>query len=101
MSVLIRSTLQPFSLMKTLLGSELSPSVRNECLARFVHRFTGQHRPAWYNRPDCMACPVQFVDDEDWLAHTRFHVTKTGKLDGQFDSCESSPTWPNNPELRK
>ena len=87
--------------METLLGSELSPSVQTECLRRFVHRFTGEHRPQWTTRPDCKACPVQFADDWDWLANTRFHVTKTGKLDGSFDFCESSPTWPFNPELRK
>ena len=101
MPVLIHSTIQPFYPMKTQLGSELSPSVRKECLARFVHRFTGQHRPAWANRPDSRTYPVQFVDDEDWLAHTRFTVTKSGKLDGRFGYCESSPTWPLNPELRK
>ena len=98
---MIHSTIQPISLMKTLLGSELSPSVRKECLARFVHRFTGQHRPEWANGPDSLTCHVQFVDDEDWLAHTRFTVTKSGKLDGRFGHCESSPTWPLNPELRK
>ena len=87
--------------MKTLLGSSLRPEVQTECLRRFVHRFTGEHRPQWTTRPDCKACPVQFADDRDWLAHTRFYVTKAGKLDRRFDSCESSPTWPFNPELRK
>ena len=87
--------------MKMLFGSSLRPEVQTECLRRFVHRFTGEHLPQWATRPDCEACPVQFADDWDWLAHTRFHVTKTGKLDGRFDSCESSPTWPFNPELRK
>lgn len=89
--------------MKILLGSQLSPSQQSEALARFVHRFTGNHRPAWSRekRPDGTAYPVQFADDSDWLAHTRFHVTKAGRLSNRHNHCESSPTWPHNPELRR
>lgn len=86
-----------------VLGSQLSPSVQRQCLARFVHRFTGDHRPQWASvaRPDGRSYPVQFASDADWLANTRFFVTKTGNLSLWHDRCESSPTWPNNPELRR
>ena len=86
----------------SLLGSELSFNDRRTALAMFVHHFTAEHKPEWANRPrpDGTAYPVQFASDADWLAHTRFATTKTGKLDTRSAYCESSPTWPNNPELR-
>lgn len=89
--------------MKTLLGSQLSADQQAEALCRFVHRFTGDNRPGWARekRPDGSAYPVQFADDKDWLANTRFHVTPAGKLSPKHDFCESSPTWPFNPELRR
>ncbi len=89
--------------MKTLLGSQLSTDQQAEALRRFVHRFTGDHRPGWSRekRPDGSAYPVQFADDREWLANTRFHVTQAGKLSNRHASCESSPTWPFNPELRR
>jgi hypothetical protein len=83
-------------------GCDLSPDEQKYVLAAFVHRFTGQHKPAWARllRPDGTAYPVQFKDDADWLAHTDFEVTARGKLDTRNAYCCSSPTWPNNPELR-
>ena len=86
--------------MKTALGSDLRPDAQTDALRRFVHRYTGEHCPQWVrtaNRP----FPVQFADDADWLAHTRFHVTRAGYLSEKYRFCESSPTWPYNPELRK
>ena len=89
--------------MKTKLGIELHPDDRRHVLAAYVHRFTGEHRPAWAHKPwkDGKPYPVQFADDADWLAHTRFAVRGNGRLDRRVNRCESSPTWPNNPELRK
>lgn len=86
-----------------VLGSQLGESAKREALARFVHRFTGDHRPAWVRdrRPDGSPYPLHFKDDADWLANTRFHVRLNGKLCEASETCESSPTWPNNPELRK
>jgi hypothetical protein len=70
-------------------GSELSPDVQKECLAQYVHRYTGQHKPQWageqYKR--------QFKDDAEWLDNTFFHVTKAGRLDNRYNRCESTPTW--------
>jgi hypothetical protein len=80
------------------LGSELSQSEQQEALNRFVHRYTGNHKPQWVMHHKT---PLQFKDDADWLAHTRFAVTKAGKLHNGVKYCQSSPTWPNNPELRK
>ena len=85
------------------LGSELSPEEQRYCLSVFVHRFTGNHRPAWANkpRPDGTEYPVQFLSDREWLANTKFYVTPDGTVDREMDHCMSSPTWPNNPELRR
>ncbi len=74
----------------TKLGSELTPEDQKHVLAAYVHRFTGDHRPKWAKG----GYTIQFRDDQEWLAHTRFHVTKRGRLDGRFRACESSPTWP-------
>ena len=91
-----------YNAKQTRLGSELSASDRRAVLASYVHRFTKEHRPQWANRADCAGCcPVQFESDTEWLAHTRFAVTKAGALDGLVKECESSATWPDNPELRK
>ena len=73
-------------------GTELSPRAQAEALARFVHRFTETHRPAWA-RSNLNYLP-QFKDDADWLANTRFHVTKAGEPDKRYRYCVSSPTWP-------
>jgi hypothetical protein len=84
------------------LGSQLSPEVQKEALRRFVHRYTGTHKPMWAQKEKWKGgdYPVQFVDDEDWLAHTTFEVHKDGTLDHRQQWCESRPTWPFNPELK-
>lgn len=89
--------------MQYRLGTELSAADRAHVLRAYVHRFTRDHVPAWARepRPDGTAYPVQFDSDSDWLANTRFAVTKAGRLDGRSRYCESRPTWPDNPELRK
>lgn len=83
-------------------GSELRPEVQREALRRFVHRFTRDHVPDWARqpRPNGATYAVQFDSDADWLAHTMFATTNAGKLDNRVKRCESSPTWPDNPELR-
>lgn len=85
----------PYTKMR--LGSELSPAVQAECKARWIHRFTGEHRPAWADKPmpDCKRYQVQFKDDADWLAHTLFCCNKDGSLNKSARYCESSPTWPD------
>lgn len=89
---------------KMLPGAALSPRGQRDALASFVHRYTGQHKPDWARepwKPDGTPYPVQFANDADWLANTLFHATKAGLLDQRYRDCMSTPTWPNNPELRK
>jgi len=86
--------------MKTKLGIELTAEDQQYCLSAFTNRYTYERIPLWVyaaNRP--YAC--QFASDLDWLAHTRFAVLKNGRLNRRARYCESSPTWPYNPELRK
>lgn len=84
-------------------GTDLPPRLQREALARYVHRFTAEHVPAWARepRPDGRPYPVQFANDADWLAHTDFPVTRRGEISARPSSCYSRPTWPNNPELRR
>lgn len=88
--------------MKYIFGTELTPADQAEALRRYVYRFTGDHRPDWADnqRNNGKPYPLQFASDSDWLAHTRFPVTKMLRLTAH-GACESNPTWPNNPELRK
>ena len=85
------------------LGSELSAPEQRKVLAAYVHRYTGDHRPHWAlrTRTEGQEYPVQFSDDRDWLAHTYFRTTRTGRLDARCHDCFSTPTWPHNPELRQ
>jgi len=84
------------------LGSELSSTDQKYVLRAFTHRYTGDHKPNWTNSPWKFGeYPLHFKDDKDWLENTKFFVTKNGSLDNRYNRCESTPTWPNNPELRK
>lgn len=98
-----RLSVKSFSTMKQVKGSDLRPEVQRDALNRFVHRYTGDHKPAWANRiwKDLKPYPLQFKDDTDWLANTLFWVKADGTLSNRHSFCYSSPTWPNNPELRK
>ncbi len=88
---------------KMRLGSELTREDRAHVLAAYVHRFTKEHRPLWSSGTwkDGKPYPVQFESDAEWLANTRFAVNSAGRLDQRAKFCESSPTWPDNPELRR
>jgi hypothetical protein len=81
-------------------GLTLSPALQREALTRYVHRFTGEHAPAWARspRPCGRPYPVQFRDDRDWLANTDFPVTKAGELSAWPGDCRSRPTWPHGQE---
>jgi hypothetical protein len=83
-------------------GDALSAADKRHVLSAYVHRFTGEHKPDWAGKPwkDGKPYPLQFANDAEWLAHTRFVVTKCGRLDPRYHDCVSSPTWPFNPELR-
>jgi hypothetical protein len=86
--------------MKTALGNRLSATDQAYVRSAYVHRFTKEHRPAWLGRGDCVGCPPHFASDADWLAHTTFKVNANGALNRRSKTCESCPTWPDNPELR-
>lgn len=82
-------------------GSELTAHQRASALAQYVHRYTRTHRPRWAERlrSDGTAYPVQFDSDADWLANTLFNILKNGDLANR--DCFCTPTWPDNPELRR
>lgn len=89
--------------MNTLLGTQLCGPDQQTVLRSYTHRFTREHMPKWAckPRPDGSIYPVQFASDADWLAHTHFHIKQDGRLDARFHACESTATWPDNPELRR
>lgn len=80
----------------TVLGSQLSAADQKHVLAAYVHRYTREHKPGWacYSKLDGKPYRPQFASDAEWLANTRFQVTKSGKLDARVRSCYSTPTWP-------
>lgn len=82
--------------MRQMPGNKLTDEARRNALARFVHRYTRDHKPSWVAKET----PVQFASDADWLAHTLFWVRKDGSIAERPSHCESTPTWPDNPELR-
>ena len=84
-------------------GNCLSAEDQQYCLAAFVHRHTREHKPQWANKEwkEGQPYPVQFDSDTEWLAHTRFAIRTNGRLDMRVKRCESNPTWPDNPELRR
>lgn len=86
-----------------IMGDRLSPALQAEALRRYVHRYTGNHKPDWVRggMPDGNPYPLQFADDADWLAHTQFAMNKRGdNFDNRHHACMSFPTWPNGkPEV--
>lgn len=87
----------------TVKGNELSPECQQYAKTAFVNRFTGDNKPQWAYEEwkDGQPHPLQFANDEEWLANTSFEVRKDGKINRRCYTCISTPTWPNNPELRK
>lgn len=88
--------------MPQVKGSDLPPALQREALRRWVHRFTKDHVPAWARdpMPDGRPYPVQFASDADWLANTVFSLTASGRFSERDRYCRSTPTWPDNPDLR-
>ena len=66
----------------------------------YTHRYTVDHIPKWV-RTATRPYSVQFASDRDWLEHTFFAVSSGGRLHKGVHHCESTPTWPLNPELQK
>ena len=90
-------------MIEWITGDRLSVKAQNEAKALFVHRFTREHIPLWSceYRSDGSNYAVQFASDADWLRHTKFAVHSDGTLSKRAQYCESSPTWPDNPELKR
>ena len=84
-------------------GNRLSLDDQKYVLGAYVHRYTKDHKPAWASKPwkDGQPYPVQFASDADWLEHTLFNVSRSGRVIRRLgQECYSRPTWPDNPELR-
>jgi hypothetical protein len=75
-------------------------ATQKDALNRFIHRFTGDHKPLWANKPmnNGKAYPLQFKDDTEWLNNTMFTVRNDGKLANNVHYCQSNPTFPNGKE---
>src|ERR1700749_1089344 len=75
-------------------------SYRDQCLCLniFSRRFTGDHPPNWASaeKPEGHdEWPLQFLNDEEWLANTNFATTPSGNLDKRGKKSLGKPTWPN------
>jgi len=88
--------------VNTKRGIQLTAAEREIVLAHFPNRYTLQHTPRWVTDMAIrrgVFYPPQFVNDTDWLIHTRFAVTEEGKLDQSFPigmfGCDSNPTYPH------
>lgn len=84
-----------------LYGHQLSPALRREALAAFVHRYTAEHVPSWSRRPapNGRHYAPQYRSDREWLDKTRFPITHSGLgirlKSGNTIHCESNdPSWP-------
>lgn len=90
-------------LSNSITGDKLSKEQQALVLREYVYRFTGDHKPNWATelRLNGEPYPLQFKNDQEWLENTLFRVKLNGELDNRAKTCHSSPTWPNNPELRK
>lgn len=84
--------------MPYTLGSLLHPADRAEVLSRLVHRFTGEHVPAWARKPapNGRFYAPHYATDAEWLSSTVFRVRKSDRrLDERATSCESrNQTFP-------
>jgi hypothetical protein len=79
---------------RELPGYALHPDDQRHVLAAYVHRFTGEHTPAWVGQAGEGNYKPQFRDDKEWLINTVFTVNKNGRLDKRAKYCRSTPTWP-------
>lgn len=79
-------------------GTDLSKDDQQFVLQAYCNRITGDHTPAWMRRtktlPGHQLTPIQFANDQEWLANTYFTTNKDGRLYRRATSCTSYPTWP-------
>lgn len=81
----------PRSIPKWVSGTLLSPSQQRAVLASYIHRYTGEHHPAWVVGE--LNAKPQYPTDAEWLQHTFFAVTKDYKLDRRVRHCRSHDGW--------
>jgi hypothetical protein len=86
-------------------GTDLNKEDQAYVLSAYANRITGDNIPAWMRRttqlPGHNSCPIQFANDQDWLANTYFRTNKDGRLNRKARYCESHPTWPEGPPKSK
>lgn len=82
-------------------GATLSPALQQDALRSFVHRYTGEHVPAWSQKeaPNGSFYAPQYVNDKEWLEKTMFPVEikrgETQLASGQDVHCQSNtPSFP-------
>src|ERR1700723_1266626 len=83
-------------------GSQLSRLDQAKALMAWEdRRYIVNGEPEWVvrSRAGGKDYPPQFASDLDWLEHTKFAVTMTGKLDQRCRECREEPTWPTRPDL--
>lgn len=75
---------------KLVKGENLTAAQVKQVKAAFVHRFTGEHVPAWAKqpRPDGTAYEPMYATDADWIADKAFYVHKDGQIASTPHHCE-------------
>jgi len=75
--------------MKYRKGEELTETQKKEVLARYVHRFTGEHKPYWANKPmpNGDSYKPTHETDLEWIHDHSFAVKSDGSFDQRVNSC--------------
>lgn len=93
----------PTPLPNSITGDKLHPDDQKHVLAANQSRFTRTRMPDWAKNPsgNDKKPALQFEDDADWLAHTEFRgIDENGRIKRGRWSAKSTPSYPDNPELR-
>lgn len=65
-------------------GTKMTSEQRKQIKAAFVHRFTGNHKPAWVtktpNRPDGVPYEPTHATDDAWINDHAFNILQNGDL---------------------
>lgn len=71
------------------------PLTFEQACARYVHRYTTQHVPAWARQPapNGKFYAPQFRSDREWYEHTRFYGEE-GHIGRRTDCFTTGQTWP-------
>jgi len=65
-----------------------------QATARYVHRYTMDHVPAWATKPHAgRYYAPQFRSDREWYEHTKFKG-EPGYLGAKGDCYTTGQTWP-------